>query len=203
MQQLSATRSSLAPGQLALLVSHVLSPIILATCLLLGTPWRDASVRWPEAVVAALFTTVIPWLLLAVAKLRGKVTDLHVTVRHQRHWLYACTAGLILCGLAVLWLMDAGSGIFREVLTILLGLAVVAVINIWWKVSVHLAVGTYVILQVAGHSTGLMPLAVLFTAVLGWARVRSCQHTATQVCGGVAVGISIHYAHQWIALLLA
>ncbi|MGV2856285.1 hypothetical protein ACNPON_03725 [Glutamicibacter sp. AGC13] len=184
------------------MVSHVLSPIILATVLLLATPWRDSSVRWTESIVAALFTTIIPWLILAGAKLRGKVTDMHVTVRRQRHGIYAYTAGLILCSLLVLRVMDAGSGIFLEVLSILLGLALVAVINLWWKVSVHLAVGTYVVLQVAGQQAELMPLVVFFLAVLSWARIRSYQHTATQVCGGVAVGIAIHYAHQWIAALL-
>lgn len=199
MQQRTAASSTSTVRKIALLVSHLLSPIILATILLLVTPWRDSSVRWSESVVAALFTTIIPWLILAGAKLRGKVTDMHVTVRHQRHRIYAYTAGLILCGLLVLQLMDAGAGIFIEVLSILLGLAVVAVINIWWKVSVHLAVGTYVILQIAGAQSALMPLILCFIAVLSWARIRSFQHTATQVCGGVAVGVVIHYAHQGLA----
>jgi len=197
----SATESS--PVQrLALGVSHVLSPIIVATLLLVLSPLRDASISWAEAMVAALFTTVIPWILLAVAKLRGKVSDLHVTVRHQRHRIYAMTAALILGGLFVLWLMDASAGIFREVYCILLGLLVVAIINFWWKVSVHMAVGTYVILQVAGQNTALMPWVVLFIAVLSWSRIRSFQHTATQVCGGVMVGIAIHYAHEAMALVL-
>lgn len=202
MQQRTAARSTSTVRKIALLVSHLLSPIILATILLLVTPWRDSSVRWSESVVAALFTTIIPWLILAGAKLRGKVTDMHVTVRHQRHRIYAYTAGLILCGLLVLQLMDAGAGIFIEVLSILLGLAVVAVINFRWKVSVHLAVGTYVILQIAGAQSALMPLILCFIAVLSWARIRSFQHTATQVCGGVAVGVVIHYAHQGLATVL-
>ncbi|KSU66549.1 hypothetical protein [Arthrobacter sp. NIO-1057] len=197
----SATESS--PVQrLALGVSHVLSPIIVATLLLALSPLRDASISWAEAVVAALFTTIIPWILLAVAKLRGKVSDLHVTVRHQRNRIYAMTAALILGGLFVLWLMDASAGIFREVYCILLGLLVVAVINFRWKVSVHMAVGTYVILQVAGQNAALMPWVVLFIAVLSWSRIRSFQHTATQVCGGVMVGIAIHYAHEAMALVL-
>ncbi|GAA3298766.1 hypothetical protein [Glutamicibacter nicotianae] len=202
MQQTSQANAPTTERKFALVVSHLLSPIILATVLLLATPWRDASVRFSESVTAALFTTIIPWLILAGAKLRGKVTDMHVTVRHQRHWIYAYTAGLILCGLLVLRLMDAGTRMYLEVLSILLGLAVVAVINMWWKVSVHLAVGTYVILQVAGQLNELMPLVVFFIAVLSWARIRSFQHTATQVCGGVAVGIAIHYAHEWMAAVL-
>ncbi|MGQ3382145.1 hypothetical protein [Glutamicibacter sp. TV12E] len=202
MQQVSAPSQSAAAKNAALLVSHILSPIILGTLLLALSPLRDASISWAGAIVAALFTTVIPWLLLVMAKLRGRVTDLHVTVRRQRHGIYAMTSGLILGGLLVLWLMDAGAGIFREVLCMLLGLLVVAIINIWWKVSVHLAVGTYAILQVAGQSPQLTPWLLLFIAVLSWSRIRSFQHTATQVCGGVAVGVAIHYAHEAMALVL-
>jgi len=197
-----ASPSSALVRKIALIVSHVLSPIILATLLLLLTPLRDASIAWSEAVLAAVFTTIIPWLILALAKRRGAVTDMHVTVRRQRHLIYAMTATMIIIGLIILWLVNASAGIFREVFCILLGLFTVAIINIWWKVSVHLAVGTYVILQVASQRADLLPAVLLFIAVLSWSRLRSFQHTATQVCGGVAVGILIHYAHEVMALFV-
>lgn len=127
---------------------------------------------------------------------------MHVTVRRQRHLIYAMTATMIIIGLIILWLVNASAGIFREVFCILLGLFTVAIINIWWKVSVHLAVGTYVILQVASQRADLLPAVLLFIAVLSWSRLRSFQHTATQVCGGVAVGILIHYAHEVMALFV-
>lgn len=202
MQQALISARSAAVRRLALVISHVLSPIILATVLLILTPLRNDSVSWGHSVIAALFTTIIPWLILGISKLRGKVTDMHVTVRHQRHRIYLITAALILLGLLVLWLINAGAGIFLEVFCILLGLATVAVINVWWKVSVHLAVGSYVILQATVHQSSLMPWVLLFIAVLSWSRLRSYQHTATQVCGGVAVGVGIHYAHQLLSLLM-
>ncbi len=188
--------------RLALVASHVLTPVTLATLLLLSAPLRHDQVSWPEALIAAAFTTIIPWLVLVVAKMRGKVTDLHVTQRHQRHWLYALTAGSILGGLLLLWLLDAGGAIFREVLAILLGLLVVSVINLWWKVSVHLSVGTYVALQASDSIGSLMPVVVAGIAILSWARIRSGQHTASQVCGGVLVGVAIHYASNLLGVFL-
>ena len=203
MTPLDSSTSTADPvRKIALIISHVLSPIVLATLLLLLSPVRDASISWIEALVAGMFTTIIPWMILAVANIRGKVTDMHVTVRAQRHRIYAMTASMIVLGLLVLWLMNSGVGIFREVLCILLGLATVAAINLWWKVSVHLAVGSYVILQAVGHQVELIPVVLLFIAILSWSRIRSYQHTATQVCGGVAVGVVIHYAHQGLALIM-
>ena len=180
----------------------MLSPILLATALLATAPLRDAAISWPAAVAGTLFTTVLPWIMLAVARLRGRVSDMHVTRRSQRHWIYAATAGFIIAGLLVLWLLQAAAGMYREVLSILLGLAVVAAINLCWKVSVHLAVGTYVLLAVLAGTSGLMPLALVFLAVLSWARVRSGEHTASQVCGGVLVGVAVHYGAMALAAWL-
>ena len=78
----------------------------------------------------------------------------------------------------------------------------VAVVNLWWKVSVHLSVGTYVALQAADGMGGYMPLVVAGIAVLSWARISSGQHTASQVCGGVLVGVVIHYASNLLGTVL-
>jgi len=76
----------------------------------------------------------------------------------------------------------------------------VAAINLWWKVSVHMAVGCYVALQLCTSLTGVPPV-LLFIGVLSWSRIRSQQHTSSQVCGGVVVGIAVSYLSGWIAML--
>lgn len=153
-----------------------------------------------EACVATTFTMVLPWLYLLWSTYRGDVTDLHVTRRGQRHKIFALTAVSIMCGLVLLGLLSSSQRIFVEVLSILAGLLMVALINLWWKVSVHLAVGCYVALQVCTSSTLMAPV-LLFIAVLSWSRIRSRQHTASQVCGGVFVGVAVGYLGGWIALL--
>lgn len=178
----------------------MLSPIVLATALLLFTPLRQVQVPWSESIIAAAFTTVIPWLVLAIAKYRGSVTDMHVTQRSQRHKIFALTAISILCGLGILAWRSATTTIFVEVFSILAGLLVVAVINVWWKVSVHLAVGTYVALHLAQDFSWLTPI-VLFLALLSWSRIRSFQHTASQVCGGIFVGVMVSYLSDLLGQL--
>lgn len=186
-------------GRLALVLSHVLSPALLATLLLLATPWRREGVSVPEAAVATLFTTVVPWAALIAARLRGQVSDLHVTRRSQRHRLFAFTASSILLGVVVLALMGAGSAMFLEVAAMLAGLVVVALINLWWKVSVHLAVGSYCALSVAAAEPAWV---AGFLAVLAWTRLRSAQHTASQVCGGTLVGLAVYQAADHAVALI-
>ncbi|GAA1409400.1 hypothetical protein AUR04nite_22160 [Glutamicibacter uratoxydans] len=185
--------------QAAVAASHILTPVVVATFYIVTSPLRNASVSWSQAAVAALFTTIIPWGMLLSARLRGVVSDLHVTQRQQRHWLYAVTAGSIIAGLLVLRLMNSGGAIYSEVGSILLGLAVVALINIWWKVSVHLAVGTFVALQFGDAIPELYPLIICFIALLSWARIKSNEHTASQVCGGVFVAVLVYYGSMAIA----
>lgn len=143
---------------------------------------------------------VLPWLYLLWSTYRGTVTDLNVIRRGQRHKIFALTAVSIVLGLLLLSLMGASPRIFVEVLSILAGLLTVAVINLWWKVSVHLAVGCYVALQLC-TSLALVPPVLLFIAVLSWSRIRSQQHTASQVCGGIIVGVAVSYFSCWIAML--
>ena len=75
-------------------------------------------------------------------------------------------------------------------------------INLRWKVLVHLSVGIYAALQAANGMGGSMPLVLAGIAVLSWARIRSGQHTASQVCGGVLVGVVIHYAGNLLGTVL-
>ncbi|MGO2053579.1 MAG: hypothetical protein ACTH2H_12450 [Glutamicibacter sp.] len=167
---------------------------------MIGTPLRHNGISWVEAVAATTFTIIIPWLFLVLAKFRGGVSDLHVTQRSQRHKIFALTAVSILCGLALLGWLGASATMFVEVLSILAGLLTVALINLWWKVSVHLAVGCYVVLHISAGDAFLAP-AIMFIALLSWSRIRSSQHTASQVCGGVMVGVLISYFSSQLALL--
>ncbi|WPR65603.1 hypothetical protein SLW73_04570 [Glutamicibacter protophormiae] len=123
-------------------------------------------------------------------------------VRRLALGIFHFLAPVTLATLLLLWAMDAGGGIFREVLAILLGLFAVSMINLRWKVLVHLSVGTYAALQAANGMGGSMPLVLAGIAVLSWARIRSGQHTASQVCGGVLVGGAIHDAGNLLGTVL-
>lgn len=202
MQKSGSRKQSPFIKKLALAISHILTPPLLATLLLLLSPLRSLNISWPEAFIAAFFTTVLPWIILALAKFRGTVSDMHVTRREQRHWLYAVTAALILGGVVTLLLMQASGEIFLEVLSIFCGLLVVSLINLWWKVSVHLAVGVYAALHLFAADVSAMPAVMAFIAILTWARVRSNQHTASQACGGVLVGIAIYYVSEILGFLI-
>ncbi|MHC6175641.1 hypothetical protein [Glutamicibacter endophyticus] len=185
----------------AQLVSHILTPVVLGSALLLSTPVRHPEVSWLSAALGTVFTMLLPWSILAVARLRGKVSNIHVSQRHQRHWIYAVTALSMVGGLALLTVIGTATALYVEVGAFAVGLLLVSLINLWWKVSVHLAVGTYVVLH-AFADVAPTAVIVLFVALLSWARVRCSEHTASQVFGGVLVGVVVSYLTQWASQLL-
>lgn len=169
-------------------ISNITSPPVIVTLVLLSTPLRHPHVAWPPTLVATLFVGVIPWAALIWMRVRGRVTDVHVTQRHQRWPILLITLISILGGIAVLLATSAPAQIIAEVLFMLVGLIIVGVVNLVWKLSVHAALTTFAALHCLLLLPGGVQMAVALIALVGWARIRMGHHTPTQVAAGTLVG---------------
>ncbi|WP_394163537.1 phosphatidic acid phosphatase [Galactobacter valiniphilus] len=175
-------------NRLAHVLSAVASPAVLVSLVLLSTPLRSPSATWGEAVVATIFTTGIPWCVLAGMKWAGKVSDLHVTRREQR-WplLLVCLASLA-TGLLILGMGMHSLSLVSEVSLVLLGLVLTGAVTLVWKISLHAAVAAYCALHVLAGSMLGAHVALCFVLIVAWSRVRIMHHTSTQVTAGAVVG---------------
>lgn len=169
-------------------ISHVFAPTILVTALLILTPLRFPQVPWSQALVAATFTTLIPWAVLGWARAKGTVDDVHVTRREQRWPLLLVALVSILVGLTLLWVTQAAPVMIREVLLILAGLLLTGGITLAWKISIHVAVAAFVFLHAFQGFTFGPHLAVAMVAIISWARVQLKHHTSSQVFAGAVIG---------------
>lgn len=185
----------------ARLVSEVGSPSVVATLFLAGLPLLHAGTSWTHAVLAAAFVTVVPTMALVIMRRRGLVSDRHVTRRSQRLPIMVVAGVSIGLAFVVLALVDAEPALFQEVVGILIGLAVCTVITTFWKISIHSAVGTYVVLAAtAPMAIGGPALAIGFSALMGWSRVTLRHHTPSQVLAGQAVGIAVYLVRTLVLL---
>ncbi|WP_309080642.1 hypothetical protein [Zhihengliuella sp.] len=177
--------------KVARVVSHVLSPTVLGTLVLLSIPLRYAAVAWAPTLVAAAFTIVIPWAVLVWMRMTARVTDLHVTRREQRWPILLIALVSILAGLGLLRLMGASPIVFAEMGLFLAGLLITGAANLFWKLSIHAAVASFAAL----HCLAPLPLgpqlAVVLIALVGWSRIRITHHTASQVLAGTVVGAAV------------
>lgn len=182
-----------APGRgyaIARWLSQVFHPVVLGIISIaivgfLGVREPPVGLRW---TLLALALQIIPVVVFFNIRLRqGAYTDDDVSVRHQRTELYLFGLATVLVGLLVLSLLGAPRSLLALLVSAALVNVLAATINIFWKISVHSAtMGSCVTVA----AMALAPLGLFFAVcavALGWARVRTRNHTIGQVIAGMVL----------------
>ncbi|WP_433608604.1 phosphoesterase PA-phosphatase [Dactylosporangium sp. CA-139114] len=177
--------------RVARILTEAFAPAVLVSVLLvlLGAHSEPGLARGLAlGAVAALFESVLPFLYILRGVRSGRITDHHVGDRRQRLVPLLVGMGSVLAGIVALVL----AGAHRELLAAVgaggVGLVVAALVNHWWKMSIHAAVaaGSVVILcMVYGW---IMLVTAPLVGAVGWSRVALKDHTAAQVAVGTVVG---------------
>jgi len=148
--------------------------------------------------LAALFVCVLPLMVLLVLVRLGKVTDHHVSDRKQRAPVLLMALGCIAVGLLVLGAVDAPESVFAMVLAVVGGVAVLAVVSPFWKMSGHAAaVSCAAVVSVLMLGAAWAPLLLLIPAV-SWSRVVLRAHSLAQVVAGSLFGGLVMAGIWWL-----
>lgn len=203
-----ALRRGASPGRgyaVARTISQVLHPVILSVASifivgLLGVASLRSGVLW---ALACTFMQVVPPTVFFTIRLRqGAYTDDDVSVRSQRNELYLFGLGNVLIGTAVLSLFGAP----LPFIAMFAGAAAINVlawiINLYWKISVHAASIGSVATIASLYSRPLGLLLWLSALALGWARVRTRNHTPAQVAAGIGLASVCVVGAYWAFGLL-
>ncbi|NTU83751.1 MAG: PAP2 family protein [Chloroflexales bacterium] len=188
-----ALRRGASPGRgyaLARTISQILHPIMLSLMSvfivgLLGVEPPRVGLLW--ALLCA-FIQIVPGAIFFTIRLKqGAYTDDDVSVRSQRNELYLFGFITLAVGLLILWLLGAPAPILALVASAtLLGL-LAWVINLYWKISVHASTMGSTATLAALYSKPLGLALWLCALALGWARVRTRNHTLLQVAAGLTL----------------
>ncbi|TQJ38897.1 PAP2 superfamily protein [Arthrobacter sp. SLBN-112] len=188
-------------------LTEVLQPPVVVSIQLLISPLPEAG--FPRTIgygaLAALFVCVVPLLVLLVLVRLGKVTDHHVSDRKQRAPVLLMALGCIAVGLLVLNAVDAPRSVTAMVLAVVGGVAVLAAVSPFWKMSGHAAaVSCAAVVLVLMLGPAWAPLLLLVPAV-SWSRVVLRAHTPAQVVAGSLFGGMVMAGIWWLlqGLLLA
>jgi membrane-associated phospholipid phosphatase len=148
--------------------------------------------------LAALFVCVLPLMVLLVLVRLGKVTDHHVSDRKQRAPVLLMALGCIAVGLLVLGAVDAPASVFAMVLAVVGGVAVLAVVSPFWKISGHAAaISCAAVVSVLMLGAAWAPLLLLIPAV-SWSRVVLRAHSLAQVVAGSLFGGLVMAGIWWL-----
>jgi hypothetical protein len=136
-----------------------------------------------------VLVSLIPILFIIYLLKSGRIADLHIKNRHERHLPYLVGT---LCSLLALMLVHAlgGPDLLRTLLiSNVAGLAALGLVNAFWQISSHLASITSAVLFAGfafGQAVGwaLAPFVVLTF----FARLFLRRHTVAQLVAGMALG---------------
>jgi membrane-associated phospholipid phosphatase len=194
------TVSLRAKNRAAKWLTEVFQPPVVVSIQLLISPLAQPGS--PETIgygaLAALFVCVLPLIVLLVLVRLGKVTDHHVSDRKQRAPVLLMALACIAVGLLVLTAAGAPQSVIAMVLAVVGGVAVLAVVSLFWKMSGHAAaVSCAAVVSVLMLGPAWAPLLLLVPAVC-WSRVVLRAHTVAQVVAGALFGGVVMAGIWWL-----
>ncbi|GAC1355731.1 MAG: phosphatase PAP2 family protein [Herpetosiphon sp.] len=163
---------------------------------LLDVPGMALAPRLTWALAVVVVVLVPPTLYFQFRLQQGRISDDDVSLRHERTELYLVSVLSILAGGLILRLFGLPVAFVRLIGAGIATVVACAAINLFWKISVHSAsMGTLATLL----SLFLWPAGLVFwlvAAAVGWARIRTGNHTALQVVAGwgvAALGVLVAF----------
>ena len=145
-----------------------------------------AGVGW--GLLAALFTAVLPTLFIYYGVRHGRWSDRNVGARRPRLVVLAFITGSVAAGLAVLTAGGAPRLLTGYLAFMLASVAVLALVTVVWKISIHCAVASGSVAILALFYGPPVLAGFVLVALLGWSRVVLKDHTVAQVVGGSVLG---------------
>jgi hypothetical protein len=176
-------------------ISDWLHPKTWIVLVSLLTGWHAqhyAGLAW--SLITILFAAVIPMLFIDSGIRRGRWDDRNVGARNARLLVMAVIIASVLIGIALTALFGGPTSLIALTGTMMATLAILAVITIAWKISVHQAVSAGAVAIAAVLYGPWMILVFIPVAIVGWSRIALRDHTPAQVTAGTVLGAVVAVA---------
>lgn len=176
-------------------VSDILSPPVVWGILALPIAFRDAPSRsqalvW--ATVYILMVCIVPIIYIGWMVRKGKITDIHMKLRHQRIMPFMVSVVATVVAWWTLRAMGAPPVVPLMALSSLAQLTLMAIITLAWQISMHM-MSIASAFVTTGLLFGTLPALIILPLVflVAAARLKLKRHTLMQVIGGTALGLSV------------
>jgi membrane-associated phospholipid phosphatase len=167
---------------LARILSTVFNPFLTALALfviLAHATARSTTDFWWLLFVSTFFTSTGPMLYGT-----DRISDLDMSVRHEREAVFGAFVVFYLLGTVALWLVHAPQLMIASMAAYTVSTLIVQYITRYWKISTHaLGITAPIVVLTLLFGTQVLPFAILIPLV-GWARIYLKAHTPLQVIAG-------------------
>ena len=156
-----------------------------------------------KVVIAS--TIIFPLLTVVVYKLSGLILTYDMKTRQERRFPFLITALFYMFGYYLLRRLSLPPVFYKVMLGATLSVTIAVILNLFWKVSVHLIgiggiIGTLLALSQLLLIDVKAPIiiALLLAGIIGSARMTVGEHTPAQIYTGVLVGFLCEFGMLWV-----
>ena len=193
-----------------LVISTLFHPVFIniASLLLLFTLFPSLAAMSYQAkstiisVIVSL-TVIIPLVLVGLLKITNSISSIQMEDKKDRKWPYIATAMGYIFSFYLLQKVGVSSLLLKYLLAGIGTVISISVINIFWKISVHMAsIGALLGLLVIANFTNYIDLRlmiagiVLIAGIVASARLFANAHNISQIVSGFVLGLA------WILMVL-
>jgi membrane-associated phospholipid phosphatase len=190
---------------IAMLTSSIVNPFLVSAGLVLSialtvTSSTAEGVKWFLISVAI---SILPVFILVLFLFKyHRVNSIFFTVRAQRNKVYAVAVVLIGVDCAVLFFLKAPLMLVALFVAVFLIGLVFAVVNHWWKISIHTAAVTIAVVALFVLYGQKAAIAIVLLPLVAWSRVEIEHHSPAQVIGGgILAGLIILLVYSLFGLV--
>ncbi|WGD37094.1 hypothetical protein [Lysinibacter sp. HNR] len=174
-------------------VSEVLGPAPLLSLVYLQAGLAEGTRGVLFALLPIACVAILPYVALVLLARQGKVSGRFISKRTQRLPILLAVLVLAVAVVIVLAVARAPGSLIVVTIASTVGLTVVMLVNVFWKLSIHLALATFA----AFYQFTLLPalwavlLLVCGLLALAWSRFVLGAHTVAQILAGVGAGLVV------------
>ena len=178
----NVTRSA----HLARVISRVTNPCIVSVIVLLSITYTESSsvrILVSSVAVVLLFLVLLPLVYVYMRPSRGRSGIADPTIFLKQHPRDILILGLLLglpC-LVILIFLEAPTLLLHTLGALLAGSAVIALFNIFYRVSYHLAAVTILVIMAALAWGEILLILLATIPLIGWAKYQIREHTLAQL----------------------
>jgi membrane-associated phospholipid phosphatase len=179
------------------LIGHPMVLLTLTITLVLARNLPPA--RLVTIVGIFLLSTIIPLCLVMWRKVAsGQWTNMDVSDPDQRGHLYSAAIVIIALATLMFWLMSLPHTLFIGSVVSLLLLVSGMLVSRRSKISMHTMFAAYCAVALLGVSIAFSFVLIVMVGLVAWSRLVLKRHTASQVIGGLCLGICAGVLLIWL-----
>ncbi|MBO8131411.1 MAG: hypothetical protein H0Z29_07840 [Candidatus Marinimicrobia bacterium] len=178
------------------IVSMILHPIILGPVTFFIIVFKSSNDIIEFVInyaVIATFLFAIPTIYVFYLLRKGKTRSIDIPVKEDRYGLFFVNLSVYCVTLISLYFLNADKNILILLFACIITSILVAIINKWWKISIHGTTlgGSVSALAIVVNKYFL--ILILTFPVLILSRIRMKAHSPPQVMAGLVLGFFITY----------